>query len=177
MADQISGDYAQTRELHLVVVLKGAFVFAADLGRAIHNAGGPDIKYSFLKAVTYGTRIKSSGESQREVKIQLRPENLEGRDTLLVDDIVDQAFTLSKARQLLETHNVKSLKTCALLYKILQEPGHEVRYLKNHLPIHYIGFTVPDRWVAGYGIDAGGDFRHLPYIVAVKEDYYTKGPA
>lgn len=174
LADQIAGDYARTTELHLVVVLKGAFVFAADLGRAIHKAGGPDVKYSFLKAVTYGTEIKTSGEPRRRVRIQLEPDNMEGKDALLIDDIVDQAFTMSKARELLETHNVKSVKTCALLYKILDDPGHEVGQLKNSLPIDYIGFTVPDRWVAGYGIDAGGDFRHLPYIVAVKEEYYTK---
>lgn len=176
LARQICRDYGKTKELYVVVVLKGAFVFAADLGREIYQAGGPDLKYDFIKAVTYGSEIKNSGELKRTVRIKLKPRNLEGQDILLVDDIVDQAFTLSKAHRLLEVENVKSLRTCALLYKILKEPTKAVQRRKNALPLDYVGFNVPDRWVAGYGIDAGEDFRHLPYIVAVKEDYYRSDP-
>lgn len=175
LAAQICSDYAGTQELYMVVVLKGAFVFAADLGREIYKAGGPALKYDFIKAVTYGRGIKASGEVEREVRITLKPEDLQRQDVLLVDDIVDQAFTLSRAKRLLELENVKSMRTCALLYKRLDDPAQPVKTLKDGLPLDYVGFTVADRWVAGYGIDAGEDFRHLPCVVAVKEEYYSKG--
>jgi len=175
LARDISRDYAHTEELCIVVVLKGAFVFAADLGREIYKSHGPSVRYDFIKAITYGTEIKDTGDSTRTVRIKLRPRGLEGQHVLLVDDIVDQAFTLSKAQRLLEIENVKSLRTCALLCKSLKDPAPAVRRRKHALPLHYVGFNVPDRWVAGYGIDAGEDFRHLPYIVSVKEEHYRKG--
>lgn len=172
LARQICSDYANTKELFLIVVLKGAFVFAADLGREIYRFRGPHLRYDFIKAVTYGREIKNSGELRRTVRIKLKPPNLEGQDILLVDDIVDQAFTLSKAQRLLEVGKVSSLRTCALLCKTLKAPTQAVRRLKTAFPLDYVGFHVPDRWVAGYGIDAGEDFRHLPYIVTVKEERY-----
>ncbi|UCF33066.1 MAG: hypothetical protein JSV78_12110 [Phycisphaerales bacterium] len=175
LAAQICRDYAKTRELHVVIVLNGAFVFAADLGREICKLGGPEIRYDFLKAITYGTGLKGPGETDRQVSITMRPAHLEGADILLVDDIVDQAFTLSKARHLLEVDRTSSIRTCALLCKLLQKPSAQVKDLKDRLTLDYVGFNVPDRWVAGYGIDAGEDFRHLPFIVAVNEGYYRKG--
>jgi hypoxanthine phosphoribosyltransferase len=175
LAAQICRDYVTTRELHVVVILNGAFVFAADLGREICKLGGPDVRYDFLKAITYGTGLKGPGETDRQVSITMRPAHLEGANILLVDDIVDQAFTLSKARHLLEVDRTSSIRTCALLCKLLQQPSSRVKDLKDRLALDYIGFHVPDRWVAGYGIDAGEDFRHLPFIVAVNEDYYSKG--
>ena len=172
LAAQICRDYAAAQELHVVVVLDGAFVFAADLGREICKLGGPDIKYDFLKAITYGSGLKGPRETERQVSITFRPTHLEGADILLVDDVVDQAFTLSKARHLLEVDRTASIRTCALLYKLLQQPSPRVKGLKERLTLDYVGFNVPDRWVAGYGIDAGEDFRHLPFIVAVNEGYY-----
>ncbi|MDH5467993.1 MAG: hypothetical protein OEY25_11295, partial [Candidatus Aminicenantes bacterium] len=65
-----------------------------------------------------------------------------------------------------------SLKVCVLFNKVLKNPTKEVRKIKEKLAIDYLGFEIPDRWIAGYGIDAGGDFRHLPYIITVREDYY-----
>lgn len=175
LAAQICRDYADTKELYVVVVLKGAFVFAADLGRAIHRSSGPALRYDFVKAVTYGKGIKASGESERQVRITLKPEDLQGQHILLLDDIVDQAFTLTKVQDILRIENTASIRICALLHKALDNPAQAVRSMKDALPLDYVGFTVPDRWVAGYGIDAGGDFRHLPYIVAVNEAYYEKG--
>jgi hypoxanthine phosphoribosyltransferase len=172
LAGQICQDYATSRELHVVVVLNGAFVFAADLGREICRQGGPDIRYDFLKAITYGSGLKGARETERQVSITLKPAHLEGSDILLVDDIVDQAFTLSKARHLLEIDGTASIRTCALLYKLLRHPSSRVKDLKNKLAIDYVGFNVPDKWVAGYGIDAGEDFRHLPFVVAVNESHY-----
>ena len=174
LAARICQDYAEAKELHMVVVLNGAFVFAADLGREIYKLRGPDVKYDFLKAVTYGTSIKGLKETERQVSIIFKPAGLENAETLLVDDIVDQAFTLSKARHLLEIDKAGSIRTCALLSKILKQPTPRVQSLKEQTPLDYVGFNVPDKWVAGYGIDAGEDFRHLPFIVAVNESYYRR---
>ena len=100
-------------------------------------------------------------------------------DVLLIEDIVDQGFTLWEIKKnLLEKENMNSLKVCALFNKILKEPSEEVRELKKKLVLDYLGFEIPDRWIAGYGIDAGEDFRELPFIVAVNENYYlNKGNA
>jgi len=176
LAQEICKDYKNSEELTFVIILKGAFVFASDLGREIYKIcglQGPEIKYGFIKAVTYGEEIKHSEERERKVKIELKPQNLEGKDVLLIEDIVDQGFTLFEIkRRLLEEENLNSLKICALLNKILKNPTREVSEIKNKLILDYLGFEIPDRWIAGYGIDAGEDFRHLPFIISVKENYY-----
>jgi len=176
LARKISKDYERAKEINLVIILKGAFVFASDLGREIYNVSGlkgPEVKFDFIKAVTYGKEIKQTQESQRKVRIELKPLDLRGKDVLLIEDIVDQGFTLWEIKNnLLEKEKLSSLRVCVLLNKVLKDPSAEVRELKENLTIDYLGFEVPDRWIAGYGIDAGGDFRHLPFIVAVKENYY-----
>ncbi len=175
LAQEICKDYKNQEELIFVVILKGAFVFASDLGREIYKIcglQGPEIRYGFIKAVTYGEEIKHSEERGRKVKIELRPQNLEGKDVLLIEDIVDQGFTLFEIKQKLLEENLNSLRICALLNKILKNPTREVREIKNKLSLNYLGFEIPDRWIAGYGIDAGEDFRHLPFIISIKEDYY-----
>ena len=176
LAREIFKDYEKAKEIYLVTILKGAFMFASDLGRAIYNVSGlqgPEIKFDFIKAVTYGEEIKQTQESQRKVRIEHKPLDLERKDVLLIEDIVDQGFTLWEIKEnLLEKENMNSLKICALFNKGLKNPSDEVRKLKKKLQIDYLGFEIPDRWIAGYGIDAGGDFRHLPFIVAVKENYY-----
>ena len=176
LAQEICEDYKNAEELIFIIILKGAFVFASDLGREIYNIcglQGPEIRYGFIKAVTYGKEIKHSEERERKVKIELKPQNLEGKDVLLIEDIVDQGFTLFEIkRKLLEEENLNSLKICVLLNKILRNPTKEVREIKNKLLLDYLGFEIPDRWIAGYGIDAGEDFRHLPFIISMKENYY-----
>jgi hypoxanthine phosphoribosyltransferase len=176
LAQEICRDYRNAEELIFVIILKGAFVFASDLGREIYKIRGlqgPEIRYGFIKTVTYGEEIKHSEEKKREVKIELKPQNLEGKDVLLIEDIVDQGFTLFEIKQkLLEGENLNSLKICALLNKLLINPSKEVHVIKNKLRLDYLGFEIPDRWIAGYGIDAGEDFRHLPFIISVKENYY-----
>ncbi|NIO49010.1 MAG: hypoxanthine phosphoribosyltransferase [Candidatus Aminicenantes bacterium] len=176
LAQEICNAYKNAEELILVIILKGAFVFASDLGREIYKIcglQGPEIRFDFIKAVTYGKEIKHSEEKKRKVKIELKPQNLEGKDVLLIEDIVDQGFTVFEIKQkLLEEENLNSLKICALLNKILINPTKEVRVIKNKLILDYLGFEIPDRWIAGYGIDAGEDFRHLPFIISVKENYY-----
>jgi hypoxanthine phosphoribosyltransferase len=176
LAREIFKDYKKAKEIYLVTILKGAFMFASDLGRAIFNVSslqGPEIKFDFIKAVTYGEKIKQTHESQRKVRIEHKPLDLEGKDVLLIEDVVDQGFTLWEIKKnLLEKEKTNSLRICALFNKVLKNPSEEVREIKKKLHIDYLGFELPDRWIAGYGIDAGGDFRHLPFIVAVKEDYY-----
>ena len=176
LAQDVCREYQNTDELYLVTVLQGAFIFASDLGREMYRTiglKGPEIKFDFIKAVTYGEEIKESEESERKVRIELKPKNLKGKNVILIEDLVDQGFTLWKIKQhLLEKENLNSLKVCVLFNKVLKKPTREVREIKEKLAIDYLGFEIPDRWIAGYGIDAGGDFRHLPYIITVREDYY-----
>jgi hypoxanthine phosphoribosyltransferase len=171
---EIAKAYADRDDIILVVVLKGAFVFAADLGRAIYAAGGPEVKYDFIKASTYGSEIKDAHETSRIVAIDMEPSDVKGRDVLLVEDIVDQGFTLSRIRKYLEHTGAASTAICALLDKKLDNPTHEVRALKEKLTLDFTGFEVPDVWIAGYGVDAGEDFRFLPCIISVDEAYYRK---
>ena len=114
LAREIFKDYEKAKEIYLVTILKGAFVFSSDLGRAIYSVSvlqGPEIKFDFIKAVTYGEEIKHAQESQRKVRIEHKPLDLEGKDVLLIEDIVDQGFTLWKIKKnLLEKENMNSLK-------------------------------------------------------------------
>jgi len=175
LAGRIARECAGTPELTLVIVLKGAVCFATDLGEALCCAGGPALRYEFLRASTYGSAIKGAGEEQRVVRIDLAPTGLEGRDVLLVEDLVDQAFTLSRVqRHLREEARVRSLRTCVLAEKELAAPAPAVARLRAALALDYVGFRVPDRWIAGYGIDAGEDFRNLPCIVTVNEEHYRR---
>jgi hypoxanthine-guanine phosphoribosyltransferase len=86
---------------------------------------------------------------------------------------VDQGFTLTKIHRLLLEKGPASMKTCALLLKRLHDPTPAVRMLRQALRISYVGFDVPDRWVAGFGIDVGGELRELPFVVAVNEAHYS----
>ncbi|MCK4836439.1 MAG: hypothetical protein KAT17_07370 [Candidatus Aminicenantes bacterium] len=175
MARQISDDYKGVKPLYLIPVLKGAFVLAADLGREIVRCGGPEIRIDFYEAETYGTEIKIEGEERRQVNIIRRPEIEEGSEVILLDDVGDTVQTvtaiLKDAGESLGIDRSR-IRVCFLLDKILKNPTPEVRQLKDRVNPDYIGFEVPDVWVAGYGIDAGEDFRLLSCIVTVKEEYY-----
>jgi len=170
LADEMIRDLPRQETLHFVAVLKGAWVFLADLARALRRAGGPHVHYHFLRASTYGLGLKADGEAQREVRIEGVPETLRGGDVVLVEDILDQGFTLAAIRRaLLDTHGVRSVRLCVLLSKTLSQPSPEVARLRRELIPDYVGFEVPDRWVAGYGLDVGENFRDLPYIAVVNE--------
>jgi hypoxanthine phosphoribosyltransferase len=173
LAEAIARDCATLAELTLVVVLKGAVTFAADLGRALCVAGAPPLRTEFVRASTYGLGIKGAAEAERAVRIDLAPERVEGRDVLLVEDLVDQAFTLTHLQGYLRgTRGVRSLRTCVLAEKQLERPTPAVRRLRAALRPDYVGFQLPDRWIAGYGIDAGEHFRNLPCIVTVHEEHF-----
>lgn len=109
--------------------------------------------------------------------MQLKPkkEDIRGKDILLIEDIVDQGFTLSKIQNHLSTQRLNSLKTCVLLTKRLYNPTPEVKEFRKSLTLDYVGFSVPDRWVAGYGIDSGHNFRQIPDIIVVKKEKYSSG--
>jgi hypoxanthine phosphoribosyltransferase len=145
----LAKDY-EGRKLVVVVVLKGSFVFASDLIRAIdsHN-----LRVEFLGVRSYGEGTESSGVVQITCDLT-RP--IEGEDVVLVEDIVDTGLTISYLLDMLGTRKPSSLKVCALLHK----PARS----KIAVPIDYLGFTIEDKFVIGYGLDFGEKYRNLPYL-------------
>ena len=174
LARQIHEACAGSSELILLVVLKGAFVFAADLGRELSRLGGLEFRYEFIRTSTYGNTIKQPDDKVREVSMARLPADLAGKDVLLVEDLIDQGFTLTALRQRVVAVGVRSVRICALLSKRLQHPSPAVARNRSNLTLDFVGFDVPDRWVAGYGTDASEDFRMLPYIVTVREQLYAE---
>ncbi|MEW6527731.1 MAG: phosphoribosyltransferase family protein [Spirochaetota bacterium] len=173
LAQDIVRDLNHSRHIDILLVLTGSFIFTSDLSRAIFRQGGINASIHCIKTSVYDKTIKASGEHYRAVTLELSPKHIEGRNLLLVEDIADQGFTLSWLKNyLLHERNAKSLKICSLLYKRLDNPSREVQNIRKQLEIDYIGFTVPDVWVAGYGIDAAYEYRHLPFIVRVNEEYF-----
>lgn len=142
-----------SREEWIVVcVLKGSFMFFADLTRVIDA----DVKTEFLGVSSYGNSHKSSGE----VKLTLDLTNaIEGKNVLLIEDIVDTGLTMDYLAKTLKTRKPKTLKTCALLLK----PAA----LKIDLKLDYVGFEIGNEFVVGYGLDYQGYYRNLPYIAQV----------
>jgi hypoxanthine phosphoribosyltransferase len=149
---QITKDYAD-RRLVLVSVLKGSFVFTADLARAIDS----HLRIEFLGVRSYGEGTSTSGVVQITQDLS-RP--IEGEDILIVEDIVDTGLTIAHLLELLRTRHPASVKVCALLHK----PART----KVEVPIDYLGFTIEDRFVVGYGLDWAERYRNLPYIGVVE---------
>ena len=150
MAAQINSDYPASEPLHFVAVLKGAFVFLSDLARAI--APRP-VTIDFIAVSSYGAATKTSGEV-RMLKDLDTP--LQGRDVIIVEDIVDTGLTLNYLQDILRARDPKTLRTACLLSK----PSRR----KVDVPVDYIGFSIEDRFVVGYGLDNAGQYRHLPFI-------------
>ncbi|MFW0777195.1 MAG: hypoxanthine phosphoribosyltransferase [Rickettsiales bacterium] len=145
------------QDLMVIVLLRGSFVFAADLIRALHAVGmRPQV--DFLTLASYGDKTVSSGtvEIVRDLT-----ESMEGRDVLIIDDILDSGRTLLFARELVESRKAKSVKTAVLLEK----PGKR----KVEVDADFVGFHVEDKFVVGYGLDYANYYRELPYIGVVKE--------
>lgn len=157
----------KAREIEVVVVLKGAAPFANILCQEIYKCGGPPVKINYIKASSYAAGLESSGE----VKIDGSLPFVRHKDILIVDDIVDTGLTLSRLKKyLINERRASSVKICALLDKT----ARRLPALRKSLSIDYVGFSVPDMFVAGYGIDCAERFRELPYIVAVNEGYFRK---
>jgi hypoxanthine phosphoribosyltransferase len=136
-------------ELHLVAVLRGAFVFLADLARALSG----DVTIDFMAISSYGSGTRSSGEVRVLKDLDTA---LDGRHVLIVEDIVDTGVTLTYLRAILSARRPLSLRTVCLLSK----PARR----RVPVPLEYVGFTIDDRFVVGYGLDEDEHFRNLPYI-------------
>lgn len=150
IAAAIPGDFT------IVGVLKGSFVFVADLVRAL-DALGRRPRIDFIRLSSYGAGKESSGE----VRLAgAAPDEIAGRKVLLVDDIVDTGRTLVYAHELLGAQGAERVWTCALVDK---PSRREVAFDAD-----FVGFTVPDIFVVGYGIDYAEEYRHLPYIGALE---------
>ena len=148
---EVSRDYAG-RDLFMMGVLKGAVFFVADLMRNIEVPCEVD----FMAVSSYGSMTDSSGV----VRIQKDLDSsIEGKDVLIVEDIVDSGLTLNYLLRNLRARGPRSLEVCALLVK----PGRR----KIELPIRYVGFEIPNRFVVGYGLDLDQRFRNLPYVAAL----------
>jgi len=152
LGEQVSRDY-EGLDLLLVGVLKGAVFFLSDLMRHIEIP----VEVDFMAVASYGSATDSSGVV-RILKDLDTP--IEGRDVLIVEDIVDSGLTLQYLMRSLGARNPRSLEVCALLMK----PERR----KVDVPTRYVGFEIPDRFAIGYGLDHGERYRNLPYVAALK---------
>jgi len=154
LGEQITRDYAG-KDLVLVSVLKGSCVFLADLMRVI------DLKLTidFMSVSSYKNQMKSTGDVEilKDLSNSIR-----GKDVLVVEDIVDTGLTLSRLLDILGSRGANSIKLASFLDK--PEPR-----IKKELSIDYTGFVVPNKFVVGYGLDAAGRYRNLPFIAVVKD--------
>ncbi len=159
VAAQISRDYRDKNPL-VVGVLKGAFIFMSDLVRQIDVP----LEVDFIATSSYGQSTKSSGVVRILKDLDLSAEQ---RDVLIVEDIVDSGLTLSYLSDYLTRRGAKSVRICAAFDK----PGGRT------VPIRpdYYGFTVPDRFVVGYGLDHAEQYRHLPYVGVLRRSVYAQG--
>jgi hypoxanthine phosphoribosyltransferase len=151
---ELSTDYAG-RELLLVGVLKGAVFFMADLMRQLTIPCEVD----FMAISSYGASTDSSGVVRILKDLDI---SIEGRDVLVVEDIIDSGLTLSYLMRMLESRNPASLEVCALLTK----PARR----EIDVPVRYTGFEIPNEFVIGYGLDFGERYRNLPYVAVLDPD-------
>ena len=158
IAAQIDRDYAG-KEPMLISVLRGSFIFMADLARAITLPCTVD----FMAVSSYGSGTTSSGQVKITKDLS---ENIEGRDIVVVEDILDSGNTLSYLFQLLQARHPASVRLCTLLDK----PSRRTK----PITADYTGFTVDDLFVVGYGLDYAEKYRNLPYIGILKPAVYEK---
>jgi hypoxanthine phosphoribosyltransferase len=147
LALEIRRDHPNT--VHLIGVLKGAFVFLSDLTRMMPG----ELTLDFLALSSYGKSTSSSGEVRLLKDLDA---GLEGRDVVVIEDIVDTGLTLTYLQDILRARSPRSLRTACLLSK----PSRRV----VEVTVDYIGFTIEDRFVVGYGLDYSEQYRNLPYI-------------
>jgi len=151
MGREITDAHAAEDDLLVLGLLKGSFIFMADLVRNIHLP----LQLDFLVASSYGDATETSGE----VRLLYDSEaSLRGRSVILVEDIIDSGTTLNRLLPLLEKREPKSLEVCALLHKRLARLDREVRW---------VGFDCPKEFLVGYGLDYSENFRHLPFIGSI----------
>jgi hypoxanthine phosphoribosyltransferase len=146
MAAQIEADYP-AGTLYLISILKGAFIFVADLARAVKR---PSVRIEFMAIASYGSGKTSSGQVKVTRDLDV---SIEGHDVLIVEDIIDSGVTLSYLKRLLEQRKPRSLEIVTLLDK----PERRVQPVQ----VKYVGFQIPDEFVIGYGLDYAEDYRNL----------------
>jgi hypoxanthine phosphoribosyltransferase len=146
LADQIENDFPEG-PIYIVSVLKGAFVFVADLARALKRHS---VRIEFMAISSYGNQKTSSGQVKVTRDLDV---NIEGHDVLIVEDIIDSGVTLSYLKRLLEQRKPRSLAIATLLDK----PDRRIAPVE----VKYIGFQIPDEFVVGYGLDYAEDYRNL----------------
>ncbi len=156
MGAEIRRDYAG-KEPVLVSILRGSFMFTADLMRALDLP----CKVDFMAASSYGSGTSSSGQVKL---IKDLVEDIEGKDVLVLEDILDSGNTLSSLLELLKERKPASIKLCVLLDK----PERR----EKPVAVHYTGFSIPDAFVVGYGLDYDEKYRNLPYIGILKPSVY-----
>ena len=156
IAHEIERDY-QGKEIMLISVLRGSFIFMADLCRAIDLPCTLD----FMSVSSYGKGTTSSGQVQITKDLS---EDITGRHIIVVEDILDSGNTLSYLLKILQHRHPASIRLCTLLDK----PDRRVKPVE----VHYSGFTIPDAFVVGYGLDYAEKYRNLPYIGIVKPEVY-----
>lgn len=152
LGEKISADYSG-REILAIGILKGGWVFMADLVREIEIP----VMCDFIGVSSYGNATVSSERVKLISDIRI-PVN--GKDVLLIDDIIDTGFSIKFVKDYIESKNPAGIKVCVLLDK----PSRR----KEDIHVDYTGFTIPDRFVVGYGLDYAEKYRNLPYIAAVK---------
>jgi hypoxanthine phosphoribosyltransferase len=157
MAAQISDDFRDVEQLYIVGILKGAFIFLSDLTR---NLNVPHV-VDFMALSSYG---KSTDSGAVRILMDLR-EPVDGLHLLIVEDIVDTGQTLTYLHRILKGRKPASIHTCALVKK----EGRQAA-----VPIDYLGFTIPNVWVVGYGLDYAEQYRTLPYVAELKSSVYSE---
>lgn len=159
LSKQINADYAGT-DLHVIGVLKGCFVFLADLVRHLDM----DVSVDFLGLSSYGDSTKSSGVVRMTQDLSTP---IEGKRVLVIEDIIDTGLTMKYLLENLQTRHPESISICTLLHKPVNQ--------KVEVPIHYKGFEVPDKFVIGYGLDYAEYYRNLPFIGYIPQDDGEEG--
>ncbi len=159
LAEQITADYAGIRneDFLLIGVLKGSFIFLADLSRRLNVPHRVD----FIALSSYADTAEASGAVRMIMDTRA---DVAGRHVLIVEDILDTGYTISYLQRVFSARQPASLRTCVLLSK----PERRV----VEVPVDYLGFEIPDVWVVGYGLDFADRFRTLPYIAALKPSAY-----
>ncbi|NLU10167.1 MAG: hypoxanthine phosphoribosyltransferase [Tepidanaerobacter acetatoxydans] len=157
LGKKISSDYKDSNNFLMVGVLKGAVVFMSDLIRYVNLP----LQIDFMAVSSYGTSTESSGVVRILKDLD---ESVEGKDVLIVEDIIDSGLTLSYMYNILKSRKPASIKICALLDK----PSRR----KVKLDVDYLGFEIPDYFVVGYGLDYAGKYRNLRDICVLKPEIY-----
>lgn len=154
LAREIEADYPPDEEIHLVCVLKGGFMFMSDLVRYMSAR----VTMDFIAVSSYGSGTKSSGEVRFQKDLDT---SLENRHVIVVEDIVDTGLTLKYLQDILVKRAPRTLRTACLLSK----PSRR----RVEVPVEYIGFTIDDKFVVGYGLDYAEKYRNLPHIAVLQE--------